>query len=596
MIKFDRQLLPLLPGALAFLLLAALLAVRASGSTEQLAAVPLAMPPATPSPVPAATPAPLIEAAQEEPLAATEVAVVTLATGLRAPRFVAVAPDGSRFVIHEDGALTAHKDGVTAHLGQTPGNGVVRGFAVDTAHPDGISVYTLTDEDGGAALHWLVVDGGTPGQAELLAELSEPIDWGGNALAFDAEGVLRLAPGEASAFAGSLDVSELAARLAAATGSTFTGISLSDYGCLPPDRSAEPWIAQRAPASPRGGGPTNGGALPVALDGAAAIVHYAHFAIPEWNGSLFVLTDEGRLIRAPWHEDACYDFGAAELLYGELGTIRDVVAGPDGGLYLLTANQLSGRHPDDDRLLHITPMDGLDLRYPDLRTHAPSSLNFDFAWVDSQRQPVLRFTNTVVNVGDGPLEIYAHDPAAGVVVQRIYTADGSYIERDAGRIIYHWSHAHFHFDHFNRFELWERETYEQMQAGDPDAAPVWVDDKVSMCLMDLVRVWDSPRTPTFGVYGDDCTGGAQGISVGWADIYYFDIPEQWVTVGSELHDGDYVLRSITDSENLFHESPGGTDPDFESFDSNSGRTWFTVAGGWITVTETESGADDLPDR
>jgi hypothetical protein len=205
----------------------------------------------------------------------------------------------------------------------------------------------------------------------------------------------------------------------------------------------------------------------------------------------------------------------------------------------------------------------------------------------SPGRPVLRFTNTVMNLGDGPLEIY--DYGEGYAVQRVYTEDGAYLERRAGELVWHWSHAHFHFDDLNRFELWERDAYERMLEGDEEAEPEWVEDKVSMCLMDLVPVTDDPHQ---GAYASDCVQGAQGISVGWGDVYFFDIDEQWVVLDGEFRDGDYVLRSIVDSENLFHESPGGSDPDRESHEANGATTWFTISGGRLVVTHRASGAGD----
>jgi glucose/arabinose dehydrogenase len=48
---------------------------------------------------------------------------------------------------------------------------------------------------------------------------------------------------------------------------------------------------------------------------------------------------------------------ATALLKGEYGRLRDVVAGPDGALWIATSNR-DGRgtpHADDDRILKVTP-------------------------------------------------------------------------------------------------------------------------------------------------------------------------------------------------------------------------------------------------
>jgi hypothetical protein len=267
-----------------------------------------------------------------------------------------------------------------------------------------------------------------------------------------------------------------------------------------------------------------------------------------------------------------------------------VTQGPDGHLYGITV-------PTDTRparVLRIAPVERLGLRYPDPQTRPPSDLVLDQVWIDGAARAVLRFTNLVVNLGEGPLEV--RQSGSGTrVLQRIYADDGSYLEREAGDVVQHWSHGHYHFERFNRFELWTREAYEAHLDGGSDAEPRWVEDKVSMCLMDLVPYAELPWTPEWGRYGDECAGGEQGISAGWGDLYIYGIREQWVVLGEFLGDGEYVLRSIVDPERILHESPAGADAARDGIEANSGAVSFTITDGRLTVTDETSGGAGLPD-
>jgi quinoprotein glucose dehydrogenase len=82
-----------------------------------------------------------------------------------------------------------------------------------------------------------------------------------------------------------------------------------------------------------------------------------------WEGDLFVSTMRSEaLIRIQIPDDTANDdptrierWFAEDGSSGRYGRLRDAVAGPDGGLYLLTTNR-DGRgrvRPGDDRILRI---------------------------------------------------------------------------------------------------------------------------------------------------------------------------------------------------------------------------------------------------
>ena len=70
--------------------------------------------------------------------------------------------------------------------------------------------------------------------------------------------------------------------------------------------------------------------------------------------------------------------------------------------------------------------------------------------------------------------------------------------------------------------------------------------------------------------------------MGWGDWYPRDVYGQWIDLdGSPLTDGDYVLRSVADPDNLIWESPNGADPSRESQVDNEATTPLRVSGGIV---------------
>ena len=88
----------------------------------------------------------------------------------------------------------------------------------------------------------------------------------------------------------------------------------------------------------------------------------------------------------------------------------------------------------------------------------------------------------------------------------------------------------------------------------------------------------SPISPAYTT----CGRNTQGMSVGWADTYGWQLADQWVVLNSAgLADGLYVLRSIADPLNVLYESPNRADSTVESRTANEGLTSFRVVAGSI---------------
>ena len=189
------------------------------------------------------------------------------------------------------------------------------------------------------------------------------------------------------------------------------------------------------------------------------------------------------------------------------------------------------------------------LLLPDLQTLPPEEL---YVAVDPDADTrELRFSTTVVNLGEGPLEMVGtYDPASNrtLATQRIRSVDlDGVVEEFVGDFVYHPSHSHWHFEDFTAFELW---TYR------PDGTldePVASSGNMTFCLMDTDRVSPaSAGAPANAAFGG-CNRGVQGISVGWGDTYGAGLPGQELDV-SDVPDGRYALRSAADPEDRILET------------------------------------------
>jgi len=211
--------------------------------------------------------------------------------------------------------------------------------------------------------------------------------------------------------------------------------------------------------------------------------------------------------------------------------------------------------------------------YPDLRPTNPSSLYFDRATIDGSSHYILRFSNTVWNVGEGRLELQG-DPnpnGSNVIYQNVYDhpTGGSRIRHDQVSldVIYHPSHYHYHLTNFASYLLLKRDGSGAYQPTTADGT------KTSFCIIDYARLNASGPA---GARYTSCSSTLQGLSVGWGDTYVASLPEQWVDLGtSMLPNGAYAVRSTVDPANKLNE--GGRDG------NNTATTYFTVSNGIITI-------------
>src|SRR4051794_5719549 len=233
-------------------------------------------------------------------------------------------------------------------------------------------------------------------------------------------------------------------------------------------------------------------------------------------------------------------------------------------------------------------------QYPDLQTLPPRDLMLDRTDVsvtgtDGVMHNVLRFSNTVVNEGDGPLMIqgiFATDPLNAPAVQHLYDAQGNDVgSHQVGEFTWHQAHQHFHFVDWGRYELWTEAKYDAwVAAGRPDTmAPDISGSKTTSCIEDEEFIDSRPAAIWPGLYqASGCGHGdgtvmTQGLSVGWGDTYDYYRQDQWIDLDQQtLAAGRYVLRSVADPFNHVYESAGKADDSRESVTSNQAITRFGI--------------------
>jgi hypothetical protein len=224
-------------------------------------------------------------------------------------------------------------------------------------------------------------------------------------------------------------------------------------------------------------------------------------------------------------------------------------------------------------LLLAYPARAIDL-LPDLIIN-PARLN-DYVFVKNivPGKVHVRFSNATPNIGRGPLLIYPGGPSGNGqrVFQRIFLSQGGFRDRQAGVFLYHPTHNHFHFG------SWAQYTIRAVLPGDGVGPVLRTGGKTSFCLLDSARytgpgpvLGTPPNSSVFRTCGDD----AQGISVGWEDLYSRTLPDQWIDI-TGLGPGSYWLEAVVDPSNLIEEV---------NEDNNVGRIKITLTPGQVPVPD-----------
>ncbi len=191
--------------------------------------------------------------------------------------------------------------------------------------------------------------------------------------------------------------------------------------------------------------------------------------------------------------------------------------------------------------------------------------------VEDQAIRCLRFGFGVRNTGLGPMDLHhtGSSPLEHDLFQTVHLANGATRSRPAGRAVFHKTHGHFHHDAavgLQLFRVTDTETGALEEAGAPRT-------KGFAHRNELIRDWDR--------FYPDSTILGFGLLSGWADIYEWDRPGNYIDFGLN-GDGDYVIRMEADP----------VDGVLESNESdNFGYTYLRVTGGAVEILETGRGRD-----
>ena len=196
------------------------------------------------------------------------------------------------------------------------------------------------------------------------------------------------------------------------------------------------------------------------------------------------------------------------------------------------------------------------IHYPDLQTLPPSDIGIEYDRTTGHK--LLRFSNAIANLGEGPLEVIPTNNATTATTdayQRLYSHDQNgnwYVASTVyvGTFVFHPQHNHWHFEDFARYEL-----HDVAPDGSIGSTVLSSSQKVSFCLTDYAQVDSSLEHSATATYIPCEQTDPQGISVGWADVYDWYLEGQSLDI-TGLPDGDYWLVSTADPDNLLNEGGG----------------------------------------
>ena len=340
----------------------------------------------------------------------TRFRIETVATGLEAPGSLAFAPDGRLFLTEGPGRVRILTSGglrpepAFALTGATAdGWPTISGLAVDPRFARNGYVYLLQTDDwyrGAPAARLVRYRAGGDALVRtgtLLDGLPPPSLHGGGRLRFGPDGLLYVTVGDAHDTDAAQDLAAYGGKILRLRPDGTTpranpfASPVYSWGHRDPQAldwhplTGALWLAEpggtvagelnRIDAGGNYGWPIAAGLgsfdlLPgtrppmlglAPAAGPSGAAFYAGAAIPGFRHDLFLATREGaHLLRVRFDPaDPSRIAGTERLLEGLLGRLSDVVAGPDGGLYIATGNRdgIGVPAPGDDRIVRLAPID-----------------------------------------------------------------------------------------------------------------------------------------------------------------------------------------------------------------------------------------------
>lgn len=177
-------------------------------------------------------------------------------------------------------------------------------------------------------------------------------------------------------------------------------------------------------------------------------------------------------------------------------------------------------------------------------------------------------TDTIANTQGISFQCPNGEEPKQLIVQRVYKKDGStmtYEEYDAGAMTYHPQHSHMHVDDWGLYTIRKK-----IPGLPPESWPMLGDGvKLGFCLMDFGSCQQyvgyckdendltiTSQLPNHGLGGGNYSCGLtnQGISVGYTDIYYHNVPGMEILIPPGTCNGEYKIVVQIDPNNHFLES------------------------------------------
>lgn len=173
----------------------------------------------------------------------------------------------------------------------------------------------------------------------------------------------------------------------------------------------------------------------------------------------------------------------------------------------------------------------------------------------SDGRRLLRYSATIVNIGDGAMQAEGSRPSSAQaqmsVDQRIFNSVvGSRTVPTAATMFFSGDgHSHWHLEDLEISELVRLDNGVKVGSG----------AKHGFCFYDVVPfnlgLPGAPGSKVYTTCGTDSSVLAQtmGISIGWGDLYAYSLPDQWVDI-TNVSPGRYRLTTTADLRERFLES------------------------------------------
>jgi hypothetical protein len=191
-----------------------------------------------------------------------------------------------------------------------------------------------------------------------------------------------------------------------------------------------------------------------------------------------------------------------------------------------------------------------DARLPDLGMAPLRNFGIEMT-VDGQSR--LRFTTVIINIGDGPLQVWGHTPQTGgdlLVDQEIANPDATWTTVPTDFRMY------FAGDGHNHWHLRDLETYELQNSA---ATLQRTSDKHGFCFFDDIGFnLALPGAPESAIHAKTDCGKASdtslrvGLSIGWSDRYASNLLDQFIDI-TGLPPGEYTLTATVDAQGFLSE-------------------------------------------